>query len=186
MLMLQGQEVANPYHWVETAVPYIYISKTRARHWLVHTEDEVFYMFRWVPAQHIWFWAEHGIDVCLEDDGEVKVLDGLDARDLRGPQVYGTNFQHEAGPYYDNALEECRQAHMKHNEFVRYEYRLEHSKGEQDALERYMAVKAAMREHTNDTMLFVAGVGANKARWEKKPQEQPFCTEKQERERRRG
>jgi hypothetical protein len=175
IIMLQGQEVDNPYDWIETAIPNVFGSRARPGHWLVHTADEQFYLLRWIPAQNIWFCAEHGFGLCLEDDGEVKVLHGLNPRDLCGPQVYGIKNEYELGPYYFRALEECGKAYKAHNRFVRY---IQHSRDEQDAFGHYLAVKAAMREHTNDDMLRKANFGADKARWEKKPEEQPFRTAK--------
>jgi hypothetical protein len=161
-LMLQGEEIANPYCWIEIAVPNVYISKTRPGHRLVKNDHDDFYMFRRMPSQNIWFSAEHGIGLCLEDDGEVKVLHSLNPRDICGPQLYGKNREYAAYPYYQDALDGCDAAYAAHNDFVRYEYRLEQCKREEEEFERYQAVEAAMRKNTNDTMLFVASVAGDK------------------------
>ena len=161
-IFTQGQKIRNPFAWTETITPHVYISMMQPGVWLVKAADDIFYMFYWMPTQNIWYCREHGIAICLEDNGSVTVIYGLDPNMIIGPPIYGGH-QHLPGPYWEEAVTTARNA-IEAKQYPRRE---------EEAYARMRAHRNLKRAHIVETLLRDQMTANEKRRWEKAPSVYP-------------
>ena len=157
-IFTHGQEIRNPFNWTETTTPHVYISMMQPGVWLINAADDVFYMFYWLLTQNIWYCSKHGIAICLEDNGSVTVLHGLDPNMIVWPPIYGGQ-QHLPGPYWEEAVTTARNA-IEAKQYPRRE---------EEAYVRMRDHRNLKRAHVAQTLLRDQMTANEKRRWEKVP-----------------